>query len=203
MWYRWATASPALEPRVGLAVNATGWRKPASRLSHRHPPARLVAARDPFLVLGLSHDAGPEDVRQAFRRLARKTHPDRGGSATAFHEIRLAYSALTENLESERRLWNAPPSASPFAAGLDPRVYPTCPVRVGPGRNGRQATIYDASALPRGWAPPTAEPPGGTCVARYAATETAPAFGVWTVPLDERRYRCVFGPAPAGATPAR
>ena len=160
----------------------------------------MAAARDPFQTLGLSHDATPEDVRRAFRRLARKTHPDRGGSAGAFHEIRLAYSALTADLDAARRRWAAPaPRASPHAAGLDPRVFPTCPVRVGPRRSGRQETTYDAGARPRNWTPPADAPPGGTCVMRYAATASSPAFGVWTVPVGAQRYRCVFGPPPAGA----
>ena len=148
---------------------------------------------DPFRVLSLPYEADAGAVRRAFRRLARETHPDRGGSTAAFHRVRAAYAALTDDLEGERRRWG-PPGAGRFAAGLDPREFPTCPVRIGRGREGRRRVEYLVEARPQGWRPGPAPPPGGTCVERHAGTETAPAFGVWTVPLDAHRYRCVFGP---------
>jgi hypothetical protein len=157
----------------------------------------LAGARDPFRVLSLPYDADPDDVRRAFRRLARRTHPDRGGSAGAFHAVRAAYGALADDLEGERRRWGAPPApkrAPRHPTGLDPREYPTCPVRIGRTRGGKRTVEYDADGRPRGWSPGTAPPPGGECKARYAATGAAPAFGVWVVPLDAHRVRCVFGP---------
>lgn len=157
----------------------------------------MSAVQDPFRTLDLPYDAGPEDVRLAFRRLARRTHPDRGGSARAFHDVRVAYSALSDDLEAQRQRWRPPPvQTSRYAGGLDPRVYPTCPIRVDPPRPGHPATTYDVTARPSGWAPGPLPPPGGTCVAHAAATPEAPAFGVWVVPVDAERYRCVFGPSP-------
>lgn len=141
-------------------------------------------------------------MRRAFRRLARQTHPDRGGSAQAFHPIRVAYDALAADLDGERRRWQsapvAPGRASRAAAGLDPRTYPTCTVRIGRSRDGVRQLAYLTERRPEGWRPGTTPPPGGTCVAQVAAAGSAPAFGVWTVPLDGRRFRCVFGPSPAG-----
>lgn len=155
-------------------------------------------ARDPFRTLALPYDAGSEDVRQAFRRLARETHPDRGGAARAFHEVRTAYAALTADLEAERQRWAPSPPSARFAGGLDPRAYPTCPVRVDAARGGRRVR-YDVDARPATWRPPQAPPPGGRCVERVEGTGTTPAFGVWVVSLDPRRYRCVFGPPPSAA----
>ena len=160
---------------------------------------------DPFRVLSLPYDADLDDVRRAFRRLARQTHPDRGGSARAFHEVRAAYGALADDLEGARRRWRpapAPPTRAPrrppaYAAGLDPRTYPTCPVRIGRTRDGKRTVAYDVEGRPRGWRPGAAPPPGGECRARYAATEDGPAFGVWVVPLGAHQFRCVFGPDPA------
>lgn len=160
------------------------------------PPAALPDdPRDPFRVLSLPYDAGAADVRRAFRRLARQTHPDRGGSPDAFHAVRAAYGALADNLDAERQRWQPAPArrASRYAAGLDPAVYPTCRVRVTRRRDGRREVAYDASP-PEGWRPGAAAPPGGVCQERHAATGTAPAFGIWTVPLDAHRFRCVFGP---------
>jgi curved DNA-binding protein len=56
-------------------------------------------ARDYYDVLGVSRDAGPEDLQQAFRRLARQNHPDVNkdpGAEERFKEINEAYSALSD-----------------------------------------------------------------------------------------------------------
>ncbi|MEL6614161.1 MAG: J domain-containing protein [Bacteroidota bacterium] len=161
----------------------------------------MGATRDPFRTLHLPYDAGPDDVRQAFRRLAQRTHPDRGGSARAFHDVRVAYGALADDLEGERSRWRPPPPtrASRYAAGLDPAVYPTCPVRVRPPRPGTPTVLYEIDARPSTWAPGAVPPPGGTCVSHIAATDTSPAFGVWVVPVGAKQFRCVFGPPPAAS----
>ena len=160
-----------------------------------------MQGRDPFRVLALGYDAGPDDVRAAFRRRARETHPDRGGSAAAFHHVRTAYGALTADLEQERLRWGtpeAPAPASRFAAGLDPRVYPTCPVRISRTRDGRRQLAFETGRRPAGWRPSGPPPPDGTCRTRVPASADAPAFGVWTVPAGPSTFRCVFGPAPRG-----
>src|SRR3954451_17111823 len=56
-------------------------------------------ARDYYEVLGVSRDAGPEELQQAFRRLARANHPDVNkdpGAEERFKEINEAYSALSD-----------------------------------------------------------------------------------------------------------
>src|SRR3954453_338624 len=56
-------------------------------------------ARDYYDVLGVSRDAGPEELQQAFRRLARKNHPDVNhdpGAEERFKEINEAYSVLSD-----------------------------------------------------------------------------------------------------------
>ena len=153
--------------------------------------------RDPFRVLSLPYDADADAVRRAFRRRARETHPDRGGSADAFDRVRQAYGALTDDLDGERQRWRPPPEpTSRYAAGLDPRVFPTCPVRIGRRRDGRRTVEYDTAARPPGWRPGPAAPPGATCVASVAAAGSVPAFGVWTASAGRRLFRCVFGPHP-------
>ncbi len=157
---------------------------------------------DPFRVLSLPYDADSSDVRRAFRRLARQTHPDRGGSVSAFHDVRDAYNVLIEDLEGQRRRWRTPPTPTVgrgrrAAARLDPQMYPTCPVRISRSREGKRIVEFDVDARPRGWRPSAVPPPGGECRARYPATEDSPAFGVWIVPLSPHTFRCVFGPAAA------
>ncbi|MEB3293523.1 MAG: molecular chaperone DnaJ [Synechococcales bacterium] len=56
-------------------------------------------ARDYYEVLGISRDADKEELKQAFRRLARKYHPDvnkEPGAEEKFKEINRAYEVLSE-----------------------------------------------------------------------------------------------------------
>jgi curved DNA-binding protein len=56
-------------------------------------------ARDYYDVLGVSRDAGPDELQQAFRRLARANHPDVNKDPAAeerFKEVNEAYQALSD-----------------------------------------------------------------------------------------------------------
>ncbi|GHH84839.1 molecular chaperone DnaJ [Streptomyces sulfonofaciens] len=56
-------------------------------------------ARDFYSVLGVSRDAGQDDIQQAFRRLARRYHPDINKDPAAeerFKELNEAYSVLSD-----------------------------------------------------------------------------------------------------------
>lgn len=48
----------------------------------------------PLRVLGLPEGATSDEIRRAFRSLARHHHPDLGGDRTRFQEIRAAFEAL-------------------------------------------------------------------------------------------------------------
>ena len=45
-------------------------------------------------VLGVNADAGPDEIRRAFRARAHVTHPDHGGNASAFAEVLDAAASL-------------------------------------------------------------------------------------------------------------
>tara|TARA_B100000768_G_C10919095_1_gene224861 strand:- start:27 stop:380 length:354 start_codon:yes stop_codon:yes gene_type:complete len=47
-----------------------------------------------YSVLGLKRSASDEDIKQAFREKALKTHPDKGGDAEDFKRVREAYENL-------------------------------------------------------------------------------------------------------------
>ncbi|KAM3098683.1 molecular chaperone DnaJ [Phormidesmis sp. 146-35] len=56
-------------------------------------------ARDYYEILGVSREADKEDIKQAYRRLARKYHPDvnkEAGAEERFKEINHAYEVLSE-----------------------------------------------------------------------------------------------------------
>jgi len=57
---------------------------------------------DHYATLGLTQAAKKEDVQAAFRTLARAHHPDKGGDAAVFQEVRRAHDVLSNDaLRSE------------------------------------------------------------------------------------------------------
>jgi len=57
-----------------------------------------VQQKDPYEILGVRRDASAEEIKRAYRRLAKETHPDRNpGDASAerrFKEVQAAYEVL-------------------------------------------------------------------------------------------------------------
>jgi len=69
-----------------------------------------------YETLGVSRDASLEDIKKAYRNLARKNHPDKGGDAEQFKKISQAYETLSD--ESKRVRYDqfgedGPPSMGP------------------------------------------------------------------------------------------
>jgi curved DNA-binding protein CbpA len=52
------------------------------------------AAATPYEVLGVSASATDREIRVAYRRLLRRTHPDVGGNATQFHAVQIAWERI-------------------------------------------------------------------------------------------------------------
>lgn len=64
---------------------------------------------DYYSTLGLKRGASPEEIKKAYRSLAMKHHPDRGGDEKKFKEISTAYEVLS-NPDKKRM----------FDSGVDP-----------------------------------------------------------------------------------
>ncbi len=64
------------------------------------------AKRDYYEVLGVSRDAGPEEIKKAYRRRAHKYHPDRNANdpeaESRFKEAAEAYEVLSEPTKRQR-----------------------------------------------------------------------------------------------------
>ena len=88
--------------------------------------------QDPYQTLGVSQGAGADEIKSAYRRLAKHYHPDRAGSdpkiAERFHAVRAAYELL-QRAENEVRAQGAAststkkpsrPSAKPKQASQAP-----------------------------------------------------------------------------------
>jgi molecular chaperone DnaJ len=62
-------------------------------------------AKNYYDILGLDKKATKDDVKKAFRKLAQKYHPDKGGDEAKFKEITEAYSILSD--EKKRREYDS------------------------------------------------------------------------------------------------
>ncbi len=62
-------------------------------------------AKNYYDILGVDKKASKEDVKKAFRTLAQKHHPDKGGDEAKFKEITEAYSTLSD--EKKRREYDS------------------------------------------------------------------------------------------------
>ena len=51
---------------------------------------------DHYKTLGVGRDASEDDIKKAYRKLAMKHHPDRGGDTAKFKEIEDAYRTLSD-----------------------------------------------------------------------------------------------------------
>ena len=51
---------------------------------------------DHYETLGVQRDAGEKDIKKAYRKLASKHHPDKGGDQEEFKKIQKAYETLSD-----------------------------------------------------------------------------------------------------------
>jgi molecular chaperone DnaJ len=56
----------------------------------------MAAAKDYYDTLGVSRTASADEIKKAFRKQARKHHPDAGGSEERFKELNEAYEVLSD-----------------------------------------------------------------------------------------------------------
>ena len=59
-------------------------------------------------VLGVGIDAGPDEIRRAFRARARTLHPDHGGDGYEFAELKDAFEAVRTAPRAARALTPPP-----------------------------------------------------------------------------------------------
>ncbi|MFH1582147.1 MAG: molecular chaperone DnaJ [bacterium] len=74
--------------------------------------------KDYYEVLGVSRDASQDDVKKAYRKLAHKYHPDKGGDEKKFKEINEAYQTLSN--QEKRTQYDRFGRAFDESAGFDP-----------------------------------------------------------------------------------
>ena len=57
-----------------------------------------------YEVLGVDEKATQEDIKKAYRNLAKENHPDKGGDEEKFKELNNAYQILSN--EDKRKKYN-------------------------------------------------------------------------------------------------
>ncbi|TMK70018.1 MAG: molecular chaperone DnaJ [Actinobacteria bacterium] len=80
--------------------------------------------RDYYELLGVTRDAGPDDIKRAFRRLARELHPDVSDEPDAehrFREVVEAYEVLSNN--ERRELYDRFGHAGLRSGGFSPTTF--------------------------------------------------------------------------------
>lgn len=111
----------------------------------------MVVEIDPYTLLGLSPSASAQEIKAAYRRVARRLHPDVNqgspGAAVQFQDVNWAYETLSD--PDRRREWDARLSQR---QGADNRFYFT--LRVTPSKRAvaplpePQVTYLLAEILP-------------------------------------------------------
>lgn len=85
-------------------------------------------------ILGVGRDADADEIRRAYRRLARRSHPDAGGDVAEFHRLQQAVGVLLDPGPGPAR-----PAASPSTSRM---TRPSTSTRVG-------GTGWGESSIPR------------------------------------------------------
>jgi len=68
---------------------------------------------DHYQTLGVAKTATTDEIKKAYRKLASKHHPDKGGDTAKFQEIQTAYDTLSD--EAKRQEYDNPmPQGNPF-----------------------------------------------------------------------------------------
>jgi len=83
-----------------------------------------MADRDFYKILGVSRDASPEELKKAYRRLAKELHPDRNPdneeAEERFKEVSGAYTVLSD--EEKKKLYDEFGEVG-LREGFDPEAY--------------------------------------------------------------------------------
>jgi molecular chaperone DnaJ len=85
----------------------------------------MPAVKDPYTTLGVDRKASDEEIKKAYRKLARQYHPDRNAgdkdAEERFKEVQEAYSILSD--AEKRKTYDAGGGIFGGAGGFDPGAF--------------------------------------------------------------------------------
>lgn len=80
----------------------------------------MAGAPDYYKILGVARTADADEIKKAYRKLARRYHPDAGGDEAKFKEINEAYEVLSD--DKKRKMYDQYGTANanqvPFGGGF-------------------------------------------------------------------------------------
>src|SRR3954468_23786231 len=84
-----------------------------------------MAVKDPYKVLGVDKKASQDDIKKAYRKLARQYHPDKNpgdkGAEERFKEVQGAYDLIGD--PEKRKQYDAGGGIFGAAGGFDPGSF--------------------------------------------------------------------------------
>ena len=69
---------------------------------------------DPYKILNVESSANDETIKKAYRKLAAKHHPDKGGNEEKFKKINEAYSLISTKEKRQEHSYRHSASHNPF-----------------------------------------------------------------------------------------
>ena len=118
---------------------------------------------DPYLILGIESNATQEEIKQAYRRLAMKWHPDRnqdsGDAKERFHQAAEAYKILFEKAPKEKygraeTNWSDDSQANGDPQSARHRTVRMMASAAGSPKSVQPATMPSPAAPPSNWITP-------------------------------------------------
>jgi len=76
----------------------------------------MANKKDYYEVLGISKSASTDEIKKAYRKLALKYHPDKGGDPEKFKEAKEAYEVLSDG--AKRKQYDQFGHSAPFGGGF-------------------------------------------------------------------------------------
>lgn len=111
------------DPKIGKSRDELVAYQGEKSKPHTPDRSKSSADDDDFAALGVRKDADEREIRKAYLKRARETHPDKGGDAEEFKRVQNAYEKLKERKKQPE---TAPDTA---AAGRTKESEPTEPVK--------------------------------------------------------------------------